>query len=476
MSVKQAVTAAFEQALQDQQALQDLQAVNAELLVEARKGGIKQDIWLDIQEQTKRLQSLEVTNGNAVECYGDRLDNERFQVILKARRRTDKVIETYIFNNNIPFYFAQYLQYWQATRWDMLVTYNNSELSSKSYTAVEELATKNVKHRKRNREHEQAYIVLHEEATITCEETGISFVCRLPVPATSQAAKAINLSILHPLAFFDNVQAVLRQYYKTGIRLERELEPQVLAGMLLTIWKHKNLLICKDYARANMFLSAATKQTLSFAVRYYHNLPSTLMMPAISLYLDDSAVIKSVLRNVPLSSLQKAQQEAELFILNYIKACRGESQTDEVGHIKPAKQSAKVKLYSDPSLQQHKLVKSKATQAIELLDTITKAQADKSAHSLLFVIIRQNIKMLTYLSDKAKADLAHKIVTTFPNNNDALTLSRIFADIVTDKIEDDLLSFTQELTRNKQEWQHQNKIKVDFMSKITKPNNIDNKE
>lgn len=422
---------------------QEVREANAALLADHQASFKGRDEGLDTAEQARRQASL---LAQAVsETYGDRVDNERFQVYLKARRKADKVLETYCFNDGIPFYFARYLGLWSKERWDLVTVYNNG-VNPASYTAQELTAAANIVRRKRNREHEHCYIVLHEENTVTCEETGISFTCRLPIPAQSQAAPAANLSTLHPLSSFIVVEDVIRRYYKTGIRLEAELDSQVLAGMLITILKHKGLLFCKDYVKANLYLQAATPATLSYAVRYFHNLPSTLGMVGLALNLEDRQVIRNILKRSGLSEQQQAQQQAEVQLLNYMKAVKGESYTDDPAIAQPKpKDKAKVRLYSDPVVSQSKNVKAKMQQASLLLSKL-----DKSAHPMLFELLRTSIKNLVFLSDKVKQDVAQRLVTAFPGNDQAFELSRIFADIATDKLEDDLLTFTQQIEHDKQ--------------------------
>lgn len=426
----------------------------------------------DLREQQDRTKlSLAVEDAAFTYTCGI-LDKAKPILVLKARRKPGipfaGVMETYYFSEIIPFFFSQHLKDFKAHVWDWMCIYNNVQLDSKAYTATELEATKNIKRKKKNREHEQAYITLHEQTTVTCEETGITYNVNLPIPQVAQAYKAANLSTLHPLAFFKNVEDVIRQYYKTGIRLESELDAQVLAGMLLTILKQKNLVICKDYPKANIFLQNATKGTLAYAVRYFHNLPSSLHLPALSLYLDDSVFINIILDSAPLSAMQKKQQQAEFMILNYIKACKGESTIDETAHIRietKKDKKSKVRIYYDPAVKAHKQVKDDTRVALDLLDKI---QKEAPHHNVLFSLIKGQIKMLAFMSDKARGEIAHRIITSFPNNNNALVLSQIFSETDTKDIENDLFSFTETIEKDLETYQKQKKVKVDFLSKLVK--------
>lgn len=328
-----------------------------------------------------------------------------------------------------------------------------------------------VKPARRNREHEKCYITLHEEITVTCEDTGISYTVRLPIPTALNAS--LNLPVLHPLAFAENVQTIMQRYSKHGVRIETELEAQVLAGMLLTILRSKNLLICKDAPKANMFLQAATRETLGFAVRWFYGRPSVVNFPALALQLDDASRIREVMRDVPLSPQQKATQEAEVFILNYIKACKGESNKDEAAHIhiQPSKkEQKKVRVYTDLVVQQVKDSQKASKTGENLLAKLVSQHPGQ--HNLMFGQIKTTLKILAFASSKLREDIARKLRDTFPGNEAASELAVMFAAIKQDAIEDDLLSFTQTIKAEVQDFQAtKGRMKFDFMSKIKGGNN-----
>lgn len=386
---------------------------------------------------------------------------------IKAKSAASGLIESYRLAGSIsqnPGFYA-FFNYANSKRlWQYVEVFTSwQERQEQEKLRKVEPTTPTVKHLRKNRQHERAYIVLHEEQTVTCEDTGISYTVRLPIPTAIN--DVLNLPVLHPLAFYENVRMLMQQYQRTGLRIEQELEAQVLSGMLLTVLRHRNLLICKDAPRANTFLRAATLNTLGYALRFFYQRTSTLGYPALAMHLEDSARIKDAFKHIELSDAEKATQEAELFILNYIKACKGESTADEAAHIqiKPSKH-AKVKVYSDTVVSQTKLAQAGEKQGLVFLAKLVSAYPGQ--HTLMFDRIKQTLKMLAFASEKVRKDIAARLRETFPSSSDAIELAAIFAAIKQDAIEDDLLSFTQTLKKEIEQHQDNKPKKVDFMSRL----------
>lgn len=384
---------------------------------------------------------------------------------IKARDKSTHEILSIPCYEDVPPQYYPMLRYCNAHIWDwyeIIPSAQKQVIAQHSDAGPEHRGDGmlEIKRRKRNRVHEKLYIYLHEEQTVTCEETGISFKCALPAPAS------LNLAYVHPLAHFQNVQDVMKAYKRSGIRLEQELEAQVLAGMLLTMLRNRNLLLCKDAPKANLFLSAASKDILAYAVRWFYSRTSTIGFPALSLYLEDTQRIAEVQQGIKhLSPQQIASQNAETFIIKYMQACRGESVLDEAAHIKlaPSKEQRKVKIYTDNLVQQHKAAERKGKDGNALLGRLVSAYPGQ--YSLLFTSIKTNLKGLAFLSEKFRMQVASKLRDTFPANSDAIELAEIFAHVEQNAIEDDLESFTQSIKKDVTEFK---RMKVDFMSKIKK--------
>lgn len=77
-------------------------------------------------------------------------------------------------------------------------------------------------------------IELTSAALCVCHETGIKFAIALDVPVK------FHFEMMHPLAMHTNVVALIKRYNDVGLKLE-SLEPQILAGMLITLLKHHRL-------------------------------------------------------------------------------------------------------------------------------------------------------------------------------------------------------------------------------------------
>ena len=355
---------------------------------------------------------------------------------IKARCK-DGTYEQYAFPRAIPHAMADMFATAITHVWDWYLIYNTCEVAPEAFTQEQTVALENIRHVKRNRIHEKAYITLHEEQIVICGKTGISYCVRLSAPS------ALQLETLHPVAIYSNVANVMQTYIKRGMRLESQLEPQVLAGMLLTILKHKDLLVMKDAKKANLFLQQATVETLSFAVRYFYNLPSVLGKPRLSLMLEDTQHVLDSMWKVPLTEKQKHQQEAELFILNYVRACKGE--TVEERHIqrivKPlhAKDTLKVKIYTDTVKQERKQVQAAKVDAKALLNRLPVLTLEDS---LTVSWVNSQLSMLQFLNDDARKNTATRILSTWSMFDSAQELADVFTQTTSKTLEDDLLSFS----------------------------------
>lgn len=361
--------------------------------------------------------------------------------------------------------------------------YQNDEANSKLAKAKREHAQSKLpapKRIPRNTEHEQAGILIHEECIVTCEETGISFPVRLPMPLRTY--RALNLPTVHPLSFPDNVRSLMYHYSKAGIPIERELERQVLAGIFLSVLRSKGLLVCRDAQKANAFLQAASLNTLGYAIRWFYYKTSVQGFVGLSMDMADSSRLQERLAYSGIPESQWAEKLAETFIWNYIKACSGESLAEEQAHItlQPSRKDTKgkFKVYTDSAVQQDKQAKRAAAEATNALNALVSRYP--SEHGLLFKQVRDILKMLIMSNPQVRFKLADRLIGILPQDEDAKVIAHVLRTVKQDAAEDELMSFSQQIAQEleiKQAASIQNETnspaklvrpKVDFMSIVNK--------
>lgn len=388
----------------------------------------------------------------------------------------------YMFVDVIPQEMADILAYAIKYVWDWYIITNSTPNQPSSFTHKEVQATQNIQIVRRNTVHKQASIKLEKEQLVICPITGISYICQLPAPARLQ------LSIQSPLASYDAVRTLIQSYYKTGVKMESELEPQVLAGMLLTILRYKRLLpdaAIKDTKKANLFLQQATPHVLSYAVRYFYSLASTIGKPCLSLTLEDDTCLRSYGLFQP--NKDGYSKESEIFILNYIRACKGETVKER--YILPASTSVKIlpanltgvigkgfsnksvgigsekvkaKIYTDKVKQQVIQAKDASTEGIQLLGKLPML----AGNGLFAQQLKGQILMIQFLSLDARQQVRQRIIANWPSNQDAHRLADLFHTLDTKAVEDDLLSFTQTVAAEQATWQEQKKGLVNFAAML----------
>ena len=308
---------------------------------------------------------------------------------------------------------------------------------------------------KSNREHEACFIRLHEQVTVTCVETGISFSCQLPLP------EKLNLEVLHPLSFFSNVQSVIRSYSNKGIFLESELSNQVLSGMLLTILRHKKLLVCHDYVKANLCLQRVKLETLSKALRFFSSLPSTLDMPQLHLVPEAMYDFHSV--PISLSKEQIIADRTELMILNFIKVCKGEVEGENriAGTIlktRKEKAGAKVRLYGGNADIEHRQALSREKLAQKLLEKLMHLHPVPFVSQAFYSLLEARIEAFIYLGTEKRTETANQILERFNGSEHikiAKELAALFATTKTETLENSLFTFSQELEQDLGQWKGQ---------------------
>lgn len=281
----------------------------------------------------------------------------------------------------------------------------------------------------RNREHERMYVMLADACNVTCTKTGISAAVRLATPL------GMNLETLHPFAFFSNVAEQVRAYVKQGLHLEKHMERQVLAGMLITALRHHKLLRSNDFVSANIALQRAKSETLSYMVRFFVYAKSTKSMPALRLVPE--ALYDEVYIPTGMSKEACFADRVEIMLLNYMKLCRGEGEgeTRHTSVEQRVKPSGTVRIYggnlSIESRQAHASQKH-AYLLLEKLDTETH-------NSGKFIEwLESQVDAFSFLGTDKRVDISNRIRAHFGEQKTAKELARIFGSVKTETIEQGL--------------------------------------
>jgi hypothetical protein len=265
---------------------------------------------------------------------------------------------------------------------------------------------------------------LNTHGTCICEETGISYLVDLPCPFET------ILTLVHPLAYFHNVQEMIRKYQRHGIPITG-LERQVLAGMLITILKHKDWITCKDAISANKRLQQVNKRTLGYAIWYFYKSQERFNLPKFNI----------------LDTGNPTQQ-----LIQFLQICRGEDDTVEVFHMKEnVKNKIKAKLYTNIEDKEAAQLRDDIKSCNNIIDRLHKAKPDVSMSML--ELINQRIKRLGVLSDAEKTNLSNSIYEVFGETDNTKAIALIIRSVNTDTIQKSLLTFSMELESDIQDWQ-----------------------
>lgn len=400
---------------------------------------------------------------------------------VRARSKRTKKMVTYEFANALPEWFKIIVTSHNQHVWDFFEIFEDRPASKDTTPTIPLTKAITTKPRKLDTTPNAVSIELYPECWVTCEETGISYKAQLPVP------EDINFPIVSHLAWYSNVHEVLRGFEKKGIPIERVLEPQVLAGILITILRHKGLLgHCKDVAKANAYLRLASKETLGKVVRWFYHRASVNGMPHFNPDAADTPELYYQLKHSDMTDAEKRATLAENQLIMYMKACRGDTDTvdtaeikrNEVRRIEKAKAQSKIKVHEMVKQEVVNLKKQEKEAKTLLQKLVSKYPGE---HTQLLNFAKMNIGMLGYMADDKRIQFAKRITETFVGDQDALELAGIFNSIRTEAIQDDLLTFTQTIAKEKEEWQAAQtgqtksvKPKVDFVSMLRMNKNKEN--
>jgi hypothetical protein len=253
----------------------------------------------------------------------------------------------------------------------------------------------------------------------SCEETGISFAVALPSPIST------SMIMLHPFAFHNNVVTFIKGYQKTGITIA-SLDSSVIAGMLITLLKHKQYTQCRDYIKANQRLRRVNKKTLCYVLTYFYRANIRYNQPQIDL----------------LEDCEPTQQ-----LNTFLKICRGEDATVQAHHMQAVKErTVSAKVYQTAEDKQGAILKQDIKSCKVLLERIRKDRPDVSFS--LYENFNNKISKLGIMTDTAKQQLIDDLYGTFTENDTTKALHLVILSSDTSEIQNDLLTFTMEVQKD----------------------------
>lgn len=344
-------------------------------------------------------------------------------IIIRGLNKATQELDTFTFPNRIPEAFP--LTNKITNEWEWYAIFTDTELHSKCYTALESAAASHIMPVQRKAI--AASLALQLDAVVQCPQTGISYTVALPTPSTAP------FSMLHPLAIYANVKQLAQSYIKTGVKMETQLSAQVMAGMLITTLAEKGLCYCKEPIRANAFLASVDAVTLSYALRAFMSMTTTVHMPKLSLTLDTGT---------------NESMQADKVLINYLRACRGETVNDAPAYIvasTTAKTKTTVRIYTDKVRQEFKTVRSATTNALALITKLEAMPSNKAVSTSYWTALRLDAKMLTYLSPKAKTAVIARIHANIAGSLESSELAKLFETTTSNNIQADLGTISMEL-------------------------------
>ena len=268
-----------------------------------------------------------------------------------------------------------------------------------------------------------------------CSETGISFAVALPSPIDT------TMSMLHPFAFHNNVVTFIKQYQKAGIPIA-QLDEQALAGMLITILKHKGYASCRDYVAANLRLRTINKKSLTWALTYFYRAAIRENLPQINLL---------------------AQGNPTTQLIGFIQICRGEDTTLQAHHALASKQKViKARVFQTEQDKEAAQLRNDVKSCLDILEQLEKINPHVS--ETLFTAFTQRIRKLAVYNDGAKETLIVELIGAFGENIQTKQLELIIRQNDMTATQKELLSFSQEIAKEIAIYENKPKEKLDFNS------------
>lgn len=267
-----------------------------------------------------------------------------------------------------------------------------------------------------------------------CAETGISFGVALPSPLDT------SMTLLHPFAFHANVVSFIKQYQKHGIPLA-QLDSAALAGMLITILKHKGYASCRDYIAANARLSRVNKKSLTWALAYFYRAHPRQHLPQFNLLAEGNPTTQ---------------------LIGFIQICKGEDTTVQALHLVEKKQATvKAKVYQTAEKKEAAELKNDVRTCIDLLEKL--CENNSTVSDELRIVFEQRIRKLAIYTDQAKEILITDLIGAFGENTATKQLELIIRTNDMTATQKELLTFSMEVAKEIGEFQtEKKKEKIDF--------------
>lgn len=274
-----------------------------------------------------------------------------------------------------------------------------------------------------------------------CTETGISFAVSLPSPLHT------TMTLLHPFAFYANVQTFIKDYQRKGIPING-LDNQVIAGMLITVLKHKGFGIARDYVKANLRLREINKRTLTWCLAFFRRCEGRYNQPQMNL---------------------EAQGNPTTQLLQFVQILKGEDDTVQALHIIEDKQKrVKAKVYQTKEDEEAAKLKNDIHVLLNFLERIQKSNPVWSLNDTLFTSFEQRIRKLAIYNDNAKEQLIADIMGSFGENENTKGMEVIIRANDMTELQKGIFSFSMELERDLEEFKgkqvgdSKKPIKIDF--------------
>lgn len=229
-----------------------------------------------------------------------------------------------------------------------------------------------------------------------CAETGITFAVALPSPLDT------TFTMLHPFAFHANVMLFIKTYQRNGIPLSG-IESQALAGMLITILKHKGYSVCRDYVAANLRLRQVNKKSLTWALAYFYRAFPRQNLPQFNLLAEGNPTTQ---------------------LIGFIQICRGEDNSIEAHHMVEKKQATiKAKIYQTDEAKEGAALRNDIKSCLDLLERLIKDRPDISKE--LNTSFEQRIRKLAIYNEMAKENLVTDIIGCYGDNTQTKAITII---------------------------------------------------
>jgi len=252
-----------------------------------------------------------------------------------------------------------------------------------------------------------------------CAETGISFAVALPNPLH------ITFTLLHPFAFYPNVIAEIKECQKTGYPVS-SFDSQALAGMLITILKHKGYAVCRDYVAANARLRQVNRKSLTWALSYFHKATMRQNLPQINLLADGNPTTQ---------------------LIGFIQICKGEDSSLQAHHVFQTKEKKiTARVFQTEHAKESAELRNDIKSCRSILERIQKDNTHVS--DTLYTQIDQRISKIAVMNDTAKENLIADIIGAFGDTANTKALALIIRANDMTATQKELLSFSMEIEKD----------------------------